>query len=92
MSLHKVEAKMTSMTIELPETVFSALRKAPAEFVKEMRIEAATQWYAQGRISQEKGAEIAGISRAEFINELARRRISVDQVSFDEMMEEVLRD
>lgn len=52
---------MTSMTIELPETVFSALRKAPSEFVKEMRIEAATQWYAQQRISQEKGSEIAGI-------------------------------
>lgn len=83
---------MKSMTIELPETVFSALRKAPAEFVKEMRIEAATQWYAQERISQEKGAEIAGISRAEFINELARRRISVDQASFDEVMEEVKRD
>ena len=83
---------MKSMTIELPETVFSALRKAPAEFVKEMRIEAATQWYAQERISQEKGAEIAGISRAEFINELARRRISVDQASFDEVMGEVRRD
>jgi len=83
---------MKSMTIELPETVFSALRKAPAEFVKEMRIEAATQWYAQERISQEKGAEIAGISRAEFINELARRRISVYQASFDEVMEEVRRD
>ncbi|PIP06474.1 MAG: hypothetical protein COX52_07155 [Syntrophobacterales bacterium CG23_combo_of_CG06-09_8_20_14_all_48_27] len=83
---------MKSMTIELPETVFSALRKAPAEFVKEMRIEAATQWYAQERISQEKGAEIAGISRAEFINELARRQISVDQAGFDEIMEEVRRD
>ena len=83
---------MKSMTIELPKTVFSALRKAPAEFVKEMRIEAATQWYAQERISQEKGAEIAGISRAEFINELARRRISVDQASFDEVMGEVRRD
>jgi len=83
---------MKSMTIELPETVFSALRKAPAEFVKEMRIEAATQWYAQERLSQEKAAEIAGISRAEFINELARRRISVDQASFDEVMEEVKRD
>jgi len=80
------------MTIELPETVFSALRKAPAEFVKEMRIEAATQWYAQERISREKGAEIAGISRAEFINELARRQISVDQAGFDEIMEEVRRD
>ena len=83
---------MTSMTIELPETVFSALRKAPAEFVKEMRIEAATQWYAQQRISQEKGAEIAGISRAEFIDELASRRISVDQVNFEELMEEVRRE
>jgi predicted HTH domain antitoxin len=57
-----------------------------------MRIEAATQWYAQHRISQEKGAEIAGISRAEFINELARRQIQVDQVNFDELMEETRRD
>ena len=83
---------MANMTIELPDTVFSALRKAPAEFVKEMRIEAATQWYAQQRISQEKGAEIAGISRAEFIDELASRRISVDQVNFEELMEEVRRE
>ena len=80
---------MTNMIIDLPETVFSALRKAPTEFIKEMRIEAATQWYAQQRISQEKGAEIAGISRAEFINELANRHISVDQVNYEELMEEV---
>ena len=83
---------MTNMIIDLPETVFSALRKAPAEFIKEMRIEAATQWYAQQRISQEKGAEIAGISRAEFINELANRHISVDQVNFEELMEEARRE
>ncbi len=64
----------------------------PAEFVDEMRIEAATQWYAQQRISQEKGAEIAGISRAEFIDELARRRIPIIQVGFKELMDEVRRD
>ncbi|MFH1672556.1 MAG: UPF0175 family protein [Pseudomonadota bacterium] len=83
---------MKSMTIELPETVFSALRKAPAEFLREMRIEAAAQWYAQQRISQDKGAEIAGISRSEFIDELASRRIPVDQSSFEELMEESRRD
>lgn len=83
---------MTIVSIELPETVFSALRRDPAEFVKEMRIEAATQWYAQQRISQEKGAEIAGISRAEFIDELARRRIPVIQVGLEELMQEVHRD
>ncbi len=82
---------MPTMTIELPENIFSSLRKTPAEFIKEMRIEAAAQWYSQQRISQEKGAEIAGISRAEFIDELATRFISVDQVSFEELMEEIHR-
>ncbi len=83
---------MATVLIELPETVFSALRREPAEFVKEMRIEAATQWYAQQRISQEKGAEIAGISRAEFIDELAHRRIPVIQIGLEELMQEVHRD
>jgi predicted HTH domain antitoxin len=88
----EVEETMISMTIELPETVFSALRKAPAEFLKEMRIEAAAQWYAHQRISQDKGAEIAGISRAEFIDELASRKIPVDQSCFEELVEESRRD
>lgn len=83
---------MTNLTITLPDNVFTALRRTPAEFVREMRIEAATQWYAQQRISQEKGTEIAGISRAEFIDELAHRRIPIIQVGFDELMNEVQRD
>lgn len=80
---------MTTMTIDLPDSAFSALRKDPDEFVKEMRVEAATQWYAQGRVSQEKGAEVAGLSRAEFIDELATRKIPVDQVTFEELKEEI---
>jgi predicted HTH domain antitoxin len=54
-----------------------------------MRIAAAVEWYAQERISQGKGAEIAGLSRAAFINELARRKISVCQVHPDELWKEV---
>ena len=80
---------MKTMKIDLPETAFSALRKAPEEFVHEMRIEAATQWYAQKRISQDKGAEIAGISRSEFIDELASRKIPVDQTTLDELKQEI---
>lgn len=82
---------MTTLNFTLPDSVFSALRFAPSEFLKEMRIEAATQWYAQQRISQEKGAEIAGLSRAAFIDELAKRRIPVIQIELDELLEEVKR-
>mgnify|MGYP006283522253 CR=1 FL=1 len=53
---------MKRITIDLPETAFSGIRKSPEEFVREMRIAAATQWYAQGRVSQDKGAEVAGLT------------------------------
>lgn len=82
---------MATLMIDLPDSIFPALHRAPEELVKEMRIEAAAQWYAQQRISQGKAAEIAGLSRAEFIDELSRRRIPVIQVSFDEVMEEMRR-
>jgi predicted HTH domain antitoxin len=80
-----------TLTMNLPETIFSAVRWSPDEFIREMRIEAAAQWYAQQRISQEKAAEIAGVTRAEFITALAQRGIPVVQAEFDEIMEEMRR-
>ena len=80
---------MTTVSIELPETVFSALRLSPKDFVNEMRIAAAVQWYAQQQISQGKAAEIAGLSRAAFIDELFRRKVPACQVTIEDLREEV---
>jgi len=71
--------RMTSITIDLPDDVFAALRKSPREFALEMRIAAAVQWYSEGLVSQGKAAEIAGLSRMLFIDELARRKVSASQ-------------
>ncbi|QTA90446.1 UPF0175 family protein [Desulfonema magnum] len=59
---------MTTLSIQLPETVFSALRQPPDEFVREMRIAAAVKWFEIGKISHERAAEIAGMSRSEFMD------------------------
>ena len=67
---------MRTIKIDLPETVFAALRKAPDEFAREMRIAATVKWYEVGELSQGKAAEIAGLSRAEFINALSRFKVS----------------
>ncbi len=80
---------MQTIQIELPDTIFSALRKAPKEFVQEMRIAAAVKWYELGEISQEKAAEIADLSRADFINTLTRYRVSVFQYTAEELAEEL---
>jgi predicted HTH domain antitoxin len=82
---------MTTMTMTVPETVFSSIRWSPEEFIREMRIEAAAQWYAQSRVSQERAADIAGVTRAEFIDMLALRGIPVMQADYDEIMDEVNR-
>jgi predicted HTH domain antitoxin len=81
---------MQTVLIELPETIFSALRKPPNEFVKEMRIAAAVKWYELGQVSQGKAAEIAGCSRANFINVLARYQVDFMQYTDTELEEEML--
>ncbi len=79
---------MTTITLELPESVFSALRRSPAEFAGELRLAAAIHWYTQGEISQEKAAEIAGLHRVEFLETLARKKIDVFHVDMDEVKRE----
>jgi predicted HTH domain antitoxin len=80
---------MTTVSVELPESVFSALRQAPQEFVKEMRLAAAVKWYELGQLSQGKAAEVAGLTRWEFINALSRFQVSPFQYSAAELAEEL---
>ncbi|MBN3927170.1 UPF0175 family protein [Nostoc sp. NMS4] len=80
---------MRTVPIQLPETVFSALRKNPEEFIQEMRIAAAAKWYELGEISQAKAAEIAGLTRAEFINALSRYQVDFMQYTAQELAEEL---
>jgi hypothetical protein len=49
--------------LDLPKDLFSALRRSPDEFVREMRVVAAIHWYQRGQVSQE--ALAAGAGRVE---------------------------
>jgi predicted HTH domain antitoxin len=68
---------MTSLTVTVPDSSLSALRRSPSEFVREMKLAAAIHWYAQGQISQERAAELAGLNRRDFLHALARQRVNV---------------
>ena len=79
---------MVRMTIEMPESSLSALRKDPQQFASEMRLAAAVKWYEMRMVSQGRAAEIAGLSRAAFLDALARFGVSPFQYSADEVIEE----
>jgi predicted HTH domain antitoxin len=83
------ENEMATITVEVPDSAFSALRRSPQEFAREMRIAAAIQWYQQTLISQGKAAEIAGLSRADFLDALFRAKVPASQVTIEELKEEL---
>ncbi len=75
--------------VELPDSAFSALRKPPAEFIEEMKYAAVVKWYETGLISQDKAAEIVGLSRYDFLRLLSRYEVSAIQYTSDLLAEEL---
>lgn len=80
---------MPTVSVEVPDSAVSALRYSPEEFAREVRIAAAIQWYHQALISQGMAAEIAGLTRADFLDALFRAKVPACQVTADELKEEL---
>lgn len=78
-----------TITFELPRDVFAALRQDSEQFVQEMRLAAAVKWYEAEQISQAKAAQIAGSSRAEFLDALNRFGVTSFQVTAEDLTQEV---
>ncbi len=60
---------------DIPETVLLAERTDEATFAQEMRILAAIKLYELGRLSSGRAAELAGMSRVEFLVTLGRYKV-----------------
>ena len=77
------------LTIDIPEQAFSILKQTPESFARKLLEAALCKWYEQGIISQSKAAEIAGISRHEFLEVLKKHDVSPFQYSAAELEAEL---
>ena len=81
---------MTSKVIlDFDVAALAALRKGPEEFAAEVKTAAVVEWYAEGRISQSKAAEILGVSREAFLVELFKRKVPACQVTPEDLQREL---
>jgi predicted HTH domain antitoxin len=80
-----------TITVQVPDALLEDLATSPEELDREIRLAAAIHLYSRGLISQGKGAEIAGLSRREFIEALGRAEVPACQVTSEELLEEVER-
>jgi len=80
---------MRTITIAVPDHLPPTVTASDEDLARAYRLAAAIFWYDQELISQGKGAEIAGLSRAEFIDELGRANVSAIQTSVEELRAEL---
>ncbi len=72
-----------SVTLEIPDEVSAALRLPPSELKSRLQLELAVSLYAQQILSLGKAAELAGLSRCEMNDLLARRGVPMHYTESD---------
>lgn len=67
--------KACQISIEIPESVLEATNADATTFAEEMRVLAAVKLYEMARLSDSKAAELAGMSRVEFLLNLDKYQV-----------------
>lgn len=63
------------IVIDVPEKVLAAEKTDEGSFARELRILAAVKLYELGRLSSGRAAELAGMTRVEFLLALGRYQV-----------------
>ena len=77
------------ITIEVPEEALKMFGGDDARFGREVYETAVVKWYDERLISSGRGAEMLGISRAEFLDLLFRHKVSPFQYTPEELANEL---
>ena len=82
---------MRTIAIEVPDNLGVVVGESEDDLPRTPTLAAAIQWYNPGVISQGKGAEIAGLTRAGFLQALSDAKVDALQVTPEELKAELER-
>ncbi len=80
---------MTTIAVQCPDEVLISLKEDAESFGRDIALTAAMKFYELGRLSSGRAAELAGMSRVEFLRRTADFRVPAWDLSKDELREEL---
>jgi predicted HTH domain antitoxin len=75
------------LELDIPDSTLSALRRDPGELSACLRLMAAAKLYELGELSQQRAAELAGLSRQRFLEGISRLGVSPFQGVQDDLLD-----
>jgi predicted HTH domain antitoxin len=83
---------VAQITLEYPDDLESAVQTTPEEMNAQIRLMAALKMFELGKMSAGRAAELAGLSRVEFLETCGRYRVSVFNYPLEELKAELQAD
>jgi predicted HTH domain antitoxin len=83
---------MKKITLEYPDRLELAVQTTPEELEAQIRLMAALKMFELGKLSSGKAAELAGLSRVEFLEMCGRYRVSIFNYPPEELEAELQAD
>ena len=73
------------LVVQIPESLPDAMQRSPTEFARDAKMAMAVKFYEMKRLSSGIAAQLAGVSRVEFLLELHRYGVAVIDLTADEI-------
>jgi len=81
---------MSIVQVEVPEEVLISLKETPKTISRELSILAAVKLFEMGKLSSGRAAQLAQLSRIEFLNVIGCYQVSPFSLSVEELEQDVL--
>jgi predicted HTH domain antitoxin len=81
---------MSTIHLEIPEETLISLKTDPASFAKDLRMLGAVKLFELGKLSSGRAAQLAGLTRVEFLLALREYQVSPFRLTEEELRQDVL--
>ena len=81
---------MSTLSLEIPEEILISLKETPENLSRELKILAAVKLFELDKLSSGRAAQLAGMSRVEFLTILGRYQVSPFSLTTEQLEQDIV--